>query len=100
HRLSSFLLALVIAAVPPVGAHMGAQTPQDARQASPCVTWTIRKQPRYNQRRKENAMQVHLFQVPYDSGQRGARMGAGPLAFVERGLDARLRARGWSVEIE
>ncbi len=45
-------------------------------------------------------MEVQLFQVPYDSGQRGARMGKGPLVFVERGLAARLGARGWNVEVE
>lgn len=45
-------------------------------------------------------MQVQLFQAPYDSGQRGARMGKGPLAFIERGLAARLRAQGWNVEVE
>lgn len=44
-------------------------------------------------------MQIQLFQVPYDSGQRGARMGKGPLAFLERGLDARLRQQGWPVEV-
>jgi arginase len=44
-------------------------------------------------------MDVQLFQVPYDSGQRGARMGKGPLAFVEHGLSARLQEQGWRVKV-
>ena len=41
---------------------------------------------------------VDLIAVPYDSGTYGERMGAGPLHFLERGVDARLRAAGHEVE--
>ncbi|HEX8242424.1 MAG TPA: arginase family protein [Longimicrobium sp.] len=37
-------------------------------------------------------MPVDLIVVPYDSGHRGRRMGAGPLRFVECGAAERLRA--------
>jgi arginase len=36
-------------------------------------------------------MPIHLIQVPYDSGHRGRRMGAGPLNLVETGAVARLQ---------
>jgi arginase len=42
-------------------------------------------------------MPVDLIQVPYDSGQRGVRMGRGPLHFVEQGAAERLRAGGRDV---
>lgn len=37
-------------------------------------------------------MPIDLIQVPYDAGQRGVRLGRGPLAFVEGGAVERLRA--------
>jgi arginase len=41
---------------------------------------------------------VHLIAVPYDSGIRGWRMGAGPVHLLESGLENRLRAAGHRVE--
>jgi arginase len=41
---------------------------------------------------------VHLIAVPYDSGIRGWRMGAGPTHLLESGLEAHLRARGHAVQ--
>ena len=40
---------------------------------------------------------VHLIAVPYDSGIRGWRMGAGPPHLLDGGLEARLRARGHAI---
>lgn len=40
------------------------------------------------------AIPVDLIQVPYDSGRRGERMGAGPLRLVETGLADRLADGG------
>lgn len=45
-------------------------------------------------------MQVHLFQVPYDSGLRGVRMGLGPDYFVQHGAVSALSSHGWEVEVE
>jgi arginase len=45
-------------------------------------------------------MQVHLFQVPYDSGLRGVRMGLGPDYFVQHGAVSVLSSHGWEVEVE
>ncbi|HEY3257649.1 MAG TPA: arginase family protein [Gemmatimonadaceae bacterium] len=42
-------------------------------------------------------MRVELLSVPYDSGMRGARMGAGPGALLASGLVDRLTARGCDV---
>jgi len=42
-------------------------------------------------------MPIDLITVPYDSGHRGARMGAGPLRFLEAGAADRLRAAGSTV---
>lgn len=39
-------------------------------------------------------MNHHLIVIPYDSGHRGRRMGAGPLHLVEAGAAARLKAGG------
>jgi arginase len=44
-----------------------------------------------------NAPAIDVIVVPYDSGRRGWRMGAGPLALMERGLLERLRALGLDV---
>ncbi|MFI5934133.1 arginase family protein [Actinoplanes sp. NPDC051494] len=44
------------------------------------------------------ARPVRLIQVPYDSGHRAARMGAGPLALAGAGAAPRLRRRGHDVE--
>ncbi|HSU15981.1 arginase family protein [Longimicrobium sp.] len=42
-------------------------------------------------------MSIDLITVPYDSGHRGKRMGAGPLRFAEAGAAERLRAVAGSV---
>lgn len=39
-------------------------------------------------------MDVHLLVVPYDSGHRGARMGAGPESLIGAGIDRALAADG------
>lgn len=39
-------------------------------------------------------MRVELLSVPYDSGVRGARMGAGPEALLKSGLADRIASRG------
>ena len=43
------------------------------------------------------AVEIALVQVPYDSGQYGARMGRGPLHLLERGLDRDLERSGHTV---
>ena len=40
---------------------------------------------------------ILLIDVPYDCGQFGARMGAGPAYLIERGLEQSLRAAGYPV---
>ncbi|WP_338257035.1 arginase family protein [Dictyobacter halimunensis] len=45
-------------------------------------------------------MHIQLIEVPYDSGWRGIRMGAGPGYFVEHGVVEKLRAAGHVVELE
>ena len=42
-------------------------------------------------------MRVELLSVPYDSGLRGVRMGAGPEALLKSGLADRIAARGHEV---
>src|SRR6266516_4932162 len=42
-------------------------------------------------------MEIQLLAVPYDSGHRGARMGAGPEALLSAGLERALRANGHRV---
>ena len=42
-------------------------------------------------------MNVELLVVPYDSGNRGARMGAGPEALLDAGIEHALRERGHTV---
>jgi arginase len=42
-------------------------------------------------------MDIQLLAVPYDSGNRGARMGAGPERLLEAGLERTLRESGHSV---
>lgn len=42
-------------------------------------------------------MQTQILAVPYDSAQRGRRMGAGPERLLARGLEQSLRARGHDV---
>ena len=44
-------------------------------------------------------MDVQLIIVPYDSGHRNMRMGAGPLHLIDRGLPAALRAVGAAVHL-
>lgn len=43
-------------------------------------------------------MDIHLLQLPFDSGHFQWRMGKGPGAFLEQGLEARLKAKGHRVE--
>jgi arginase len=45
-------------------------------------------------------MEIQLLAVPYDSGQRGARMGAGPEALLDAGLAETLRAAGHQVFVK
>jgi len=45
-------------------------------------------------------MRIRILQIPYDSGQRAARMGRGPMYLTDNGLLERLRARGHDVDIE
>jgi arginase len=44
-------------------------------------------------------MQIALFSVPYDSGRRADRMGAGPLHLLKSGLAVRLEEEGHHVTI-
>jgi arginase len=44
-------------------------------------------------------MRLTLFEIPYDSGHFGARMGGGPLHLVERGLPGDLEHEGHEVRI-
>jgi len=44
-------------------------------------------------------MDVSLIAVPYDSAHRGERMGAGPLALLDAGLERRLTSRGHDVRV-
>lgn len=44
-------------------------------------------------------MRVDVVQVPYDSGHRGLRMGAGPLHIVEAGLVGALAGSGHDVDL-
>lgn len=44
-------------------------------------------------------MRLAVFQVPYDSGRLGERMGRGPLHLVDRGLTERLERKGHDVEL-
>lgn len=43
---------------------------------------------------------VRLIAVPYDSGIRGWRMGAGPIRLLESGVEDRLRTRGHAVRTQ
>lgn len=45
-------------------------------------------------------MDIQLLAVPYDSGNRGARMGAGPEALIDAGLPDALRALGHKVDLK
>ena len=45
-------------------------------------------------------MNIKIIQVPYDSGHRSLRMGAGPEHFVESGLATVLENDGFELEIE
>lgn len=42
-------------------------------------------------------MRIEMVAVSYDSGQHGARMGAGPAAILGRGIAARLQEAGHTV---
>src|SRR5689334_5535792 len=52
------------------------------------------------QREGGGRMRMRVVAIPYDSGHRGARMGAGPEAILGRGLAERLRAMGHEVSVE
>ncbi len=45
-------------------------------------------------------MEIQLLAVPYDSGNRGARMGAGPEALIQAGLPSALREQGHRVHLK
>ncbi|HYO90867.1 MAG TPA: arginase family protein, partial [Pyrinomonadaceae bacterium] len=45
-------------------------------------------------------MKVRIIQVPYDSGQRSVRMGAGPEHFIQNGLARILQTDGHEVQVE
>src|SRR5689334_19946314 len=45
-------------------------------------------------------MEIQLLAVPYDSGNRSARMGAGPEALLEGGLQQALRDDGHKVHVK
>jgi arginase len=45
-------------------------------------------------------MDVQLLAVPYDSGNRGVRMGAGPEALLDAGLERVLREQGHRVHVK
>ena len=45
-------------------------------------------------------MEIQLLAVPYDSGNRGARMGAGPEALIDAGLQNVLRKQGHQVHVK
>jgi arginase len=45
-------------------------------------------------------MRLAVFQVPYDAGHYGRRMGRGPLHLVERGLVRELEAQGHDVDLQ
>ncbi|HEV7843431.1 MAG TPA: arginase family protein [Pyrinomonadaceae bacterium] len=45
-------------------------------------------------------MKVQIIQVPYDSGQRNVRMGAGPIHFVQNGVLETLLAQGHDAQVE
>lgn len=42
-------------------------------------------------------MEINIYVLPYDSGRRGERMGAGPMHWIDKGLEDFLRARGHAV---
>ena len=45
-------------------------------------------------------MEIQLLAVPYDSGNRGVRMGAGPEALIKAGLTSALREQGHRVHLK
>ncbi|MFQ5799168.1 MAG: arginase family protein [Bacteroidota bacterium] len=45
-------------------------------------------------------MKIQIIQVPYDSGQKGVRMGRGPEHFVQHHIDQTLQERGHEVDVE
>jgi arginase len=45
-------------------------------------------------------MEIHLFQIPYDSANRDLRMGSGPLHFSSHGIDQFLENAGYKVTLE
>jgi arginase len=45
-------------------------------------------------------MRLTVFQIPYDAGRYGQRMGRGPLHLIERGLVRDLEAQGHNVDLQ
>ena len=45
-------------------------------------------------------MEIQLLAVPYDSGNRGARMGAGPEALLDAGISEALQKDGHQVHVK
>ena len=45
-------------------------------------------------------MKVHIFLIPYDSGHRSLRMGAGPEHFINNGLAQHLQRAGHDVSVQ
>lgn len=45
-------------------------------------------------------MKIHILQVPYDSGNRSVRMGAGPEHLIRNGLSDLLQASGHDITVE
>ncbi|HEX6479427.1 MAG TPA: arginase family protein [Ktedonobacteraceae bacterium] len=43
---------------------------------------------------------IQLIAIPYDSGHRGERMGAGPEYFLSQSVDEILRRQGWTINVE
>lgn len=43
---------------------------------------------------------IQLITLPYDSGHRGERMGAGPEYFLSQNVDEILRREGWTINVE
>ena len=45
-------------------------------------------------------MDIQILAVPYDSGHRGLRMGAGPEALLKAGLESALKEQGHAVHVK
>src|SRR5688572_26646667 len=49
---------------------------------------------------RRRSMRVQVIAVPYDSGRRGERMGAGPECLLDAGLERRLAAADHEVQVQ